>query len=301
MTLKNILDSYEGVSFTIGDARVVCLFAKSSRNGTLTADSTPHLHSEVEIHFIYEGKCLLATDDAVFTLDSGTVCVIPPKLSHLRKITGELCRSFSTVVRFEQDSKWKIGSSGQSEYEYYKNIYASFDEVLIVKNAYKIIETVSEFVMALDEDKRDSEYLAESLLKTVILLLSRTISQMTNSQENYIDDFGARRKIDAVVSRIENYIAVNYCNNISIENVAEHIGYSPAYTAKIIKKNFGMTYFELITKLKMSYAKRAILETDQSFSEIAESVGYNSYNGFSLGFKKFFGKTPEQVRKEGKK
>ena len=97
---------------------------------------------------------------------------------------------------------------------------------------------------------------------------------------------------------VENYILNNFQRDLTLSEVSLAIGYSPAYTARKIEKVFGMSFSRIILKLRMSYAEDEIRSGALSLREIAERVGYRSYNGFLIAFKRYFGKTPEEYTRE---
>ena len=51
---------------------------------------------------------------------------------------------------------------------------------------------------------------------------------------------------------------------------------------------------------RMEYAAARLLESDDSISEIAKSVGYESHSKFSAEFRKMYDVSPAAYRKAGK-
>jgi len=63
---------------------------------------------------------------------------------------------------------------------------------------------------------------------------------------------------------------------------------------------FGETYAVLVLKRRMSIAAALLKKTDIPCSVIAEKVGYSSYTGFYVAFKRYFRMTPDEMRKTGR-
>jgi two-component system response regulator YesN len=87
----------------------------------------------------------------------------------------------------------------------------------------------------------------------------------------------------------------NYKRKLSREDVAGFLGISAAQLSRIILRNYGTNYSQLITRLRMADAEK-MLKTDVPITEIAKSLGYTTYNGFAAAFKKYFGVCPEEMR-----
>ena len=61
---------------------------------------------------------------------------------------------------------------------------------------------------------------------------------------------------------------------------------------------FKKDYKTIIIRRRMELAEIYLQDADKALEEIAWLVGYRSYSGFQLCFKRHFGKTPSQFRKE---
>jgi AraC-like DNA-binding protein len=101
-------------------------------------------------------------------------------------------------------------------------------------------------------------------------------------------------------AELENFLMTHYKEKISREQVAEHIGISTAQLSRIVRKNYGTNYSSLITALRMTEAKK-LLARDIPIYDIAKSLGFTTYNGFAVAFRRTFGESPETYRKGVKK
>lgn len=103
-------------------------------------------------------------------------------------------------------------------------------------------------------------------------------------------------KMSKIVVKAKNYIEMNYANeNLSLYEIAEHIGVNPSYLSSLFKKEFKTNMIEYITKIRLTKAKELIDENIYiPFAKISELVGYNEPYYFSKCFKRKFGITPTQ-------
>ncbi len=93
-----------------------------------------------------------------------------------------------------------------------------------------------------------------------------------------------------------SFIEKNYNTEITLEEVAHHIGVSPYYFSKIFKAYFGKNYMDYLTDLRIEKAKDMMRNGVDSIKEICYEVGYNDPNYFSRVFKKVEGVTPSEYK-----
>lgn len=86
--------------------------------------------------------------------------------------------------------------------------------------------------------------------------------------------------------------------NISLNECADQLSYHPNYLSKILKKEKGITFTDLVNEEKLKQAKYMLLATDDSIAEIAEKLQYNNVQNFIRFFKNQTGVTPAVFRKE---
>ena len=88
----------------------------------------------------------------------------------------------------------------------------------------------------------------------------------------------------------------SYMSQITLKQLANKTGFSPTHIGRVIKKNYGMSYSDLILTLRMSHAKK-LIDEGAAVADIYKMLGYSSYNGFALAFKRYYKMSPEQMRK----
>ena len=97
---------------------------------------------------------------------------------------------------------------------------------------------------------------------------------------------------------IQVFFVKNYTFDITLGDLAAILKLSEKQTGRLVKKACGTDFQSYLTELRLKNAKRLLKETDDELQKIAEDIGYKSYNGFYLAFKKGFGMTPIVYRKK---
>lgn len=99
-----------------------------------------------------------------------------------------------------------------------------------------------------------------------------------------------------IYSSIINYIYNNSSSNISINEVSDMFSTSPIQINKNLKILIGKTFNEFINYVRINKAAKLILSTDESITNIAFEVGYNTVKTFYRNFIKIKNITPREFK-----
>ena len=102
---------------------------------------------------------------------------------------------------------------------------------------------------------------------------------------------------EQISERAVAYIAAHLQEKITLENVSEALGYSPAYLGRVFREEQGLGFREKVNDSRIEHASQLLLQTTLTASEIAQQVGFQQYKRFLGHFKQRYGCTPEQYRK----
>lgn len=103
--------------------------------------------------------------------------------------------------------------------------------------------------------------------------------------------------ISPLAKKTLEYIRGNYTDkNLSLNEIAQQLHVTSVYLSRIIKKELGFSYVQIITSLRVKAAKHYLKTSHQSVKEIAEKCGYDSQHYFSSAFKKSVNMSPKQYR-----
>ncbi len=85
--------------------------------------------------------------------------------------------------------------------------------------------------------------------------------------------------------------------DISVEKIANHMGYNKDYLSRMFKKRFGFGLLNYIHRLKLDAAKEALTGTNLHIKEVAVLVGIQDDKQFAKWFKRLAGVTPTSYRR----
>lgn len=101
------------------------------------------------------------------------------------------------------------------------------------------------------------------------------------------------QKCSALVERTKTLLKSNYTDELTLEGVARVQNISPQYLSKLFKEETGYTFVEFLTRLRIEYAQKLMMDSEFSIKEICYKVGYSDPNYFSRLFRKQTGFMPK--------
>lgn len=104
-----------------------------------------------------------------------------------------------------------------------------------------------------------------------------------------------------LIARALEYARGNYADeDLSVQSVAEHAGFSIDYFNRMFLAHTGFTVMAYINYLRLKKAVELLRCSDKTVLEIALEVGYDSHEGFLKAFKKAYGIPPSRYRSQNR-
>lgn len=98
------------------------------------------------------------------------------------------------------------------------------------------------------------------------------------------------------IKYLREYVENNYTFDISMQEVAEDMGYSDVYFSKLFKQYFNQNFTAYLTEYRIKKAKELLTDTNNSIKDISRMVGYEDSNYFAKIFKRIVGEIPSKFR-----
>ena len=101
------------------------------------------------------------------------------------------------------------------------------------------------------------------------------------------------------VRKVIDYIEEHLEEELNLEQIAEHAGYSRFHLNRIFMEETGGTIHKYVQERRLTMAAEKLVDTDMDITQIAYDAGYQSQQAFSLAFKQVYLCPPEAYRKRG--
>ncbi len=100
--------------------------------------------------------------------------------------------------------------------------------------------------------------------------------------------------------RLIDYIENHVCENPSLSEISEHIGYSPCYCSEQFHRFAGMTIREYMLRRHLAMAAVELRDTGVPIIDISFKYGFSDQSTFTRAFKNAYGCAPSEYRKKPK-
>lgn len=98
--------------------------------------------------------------------------------------------------------------------------------------------------------------------------------------------------------RIRDVMRASYGHQLSVADYARLSGRSIASFNRDFKRVFGMPPGKWLARRRLSQARRLLIETEASVTDVSLQIGYRNTSHFIARFRSEFGQTPHQLRKQ---
>lgn len=130
--------------------------------------------------------------------------------------------------------------------------------------------------------------------------------QMKKYGENWLADrtqyaekmSGNKKNAREVVKEVEQFIIGHLSEELSLEKIGIHFYLHPDYLNRVFKKENDISINRYIVQERMILAAKLLSTTTLSANNVALEVGYTNYANFHSMFKRKYGISPGEYKKE---
>ncbi len=131
---------------------------------------------------------------------------------------------------------------------------------------------------------------------------ARSLEMWMNNYISYVSDYIEntydRTQMD-LFQKARRFMVDNYSNpELTLKSVADHVGLNEKYFSSCFTKEFGNTFSNFLTEVRIANARELLRTTDMKMYEISQSVGYNNVEHFTRMFKKVCNVSPGAYKKQ---
>lgn len=242
-----------------------------------------------QIHFQLKGKRYLFFDRSYHTMAQGEVAVLKPFQIFYSEIRdGEADERY--VIQFRPEVLDDILDEEEK-----KTLLEKLCFGVMRLSEGKIERLYHKFLQA-EEYIKNPGFLSEKLLAMAVMQLIMTVVDCEEEEEQV-----EVQRVMPQMERILDYIQENYQKNLTLEQMAKTAGISKFYFCRMFRKITGATAVEYINYVRLIHAHRLLVETTIPVEEIARRTGLSSSTNLARIFKKIYGMSPSNFRKENGK
>ena len=253
---------------------------RDSRFTELPLACQSHLHYHIELAFLMEGETRAVVDSQEYVMTEGDVLVAFPNQVH----------------RFETLKKEKYILILVSP-EIVPELLGQFTEALpvcnVISGAAKDAE-LCEMIERISDIYHGKESFRETMLRGAFLMFFCKLLQRMELKDTKVGD---HHVLDSVL----NYCMQHFEKNLSLDLLEKELHVSKYYISHMMNQKLHIGFNDYVNSLRVSSACKLLVKSDDTVTEISETVGFNTLRTFNRAFQKQIGMTPSEYRARKKK
>lgn len=248
---------------------------------------------DYELIYVEDGEMVLSYDDVDYPCKKGDILLLCPGVPHSFNVAK------TTLVQPHIHFDMKYDLYSEKVYICYKDFseMTAEDRSMIRENIF-LHQQTTPFVKV--TDKKQFLKLFYEVIDSSAVSATKPLSRKgkmlslieTLIAENSSIELSHSSSIPDIATHIRSFIRSNYRQNITLEMLEQHFGYSKFYIEKFFKKSYGISVISYRNRKRMEAAQELLAR--YSVSETADMLGYSSIFTFSKAFRNVYGVSPTQ-------
>ena len=255
-----------------------------------------HSHSFLEIACVIQGEAVNYVGDVSISMKEGDIFIFAPGVKHALGVYDDESIVVNIIIRTSSFEQAFLGILSENDILagfFRRMLYHSPNHPYLYFRAGEDPELFNFVGYALQEFQGKREYKKRMINAIItgffIMLLRKHGADVILPG---INTYGE----DGNVVFLLKYLQENF-QTVTLGELADFFHYSERQIQRIIKEATGLSFRENILKLRMIHAVRLLQSTQLSVVEIAERLNYETPANFRTAFKKYYGMSPSQYKK----
>ena len=264
---------------------------KMGRSNPGTGGYHSHWHDSIELIYGFENEYSITAGPKNVMLHSNDIVFIPSRILHSFYMENQPSRLY--FLQFKVLPMYVGGDIDRQK---------KSDDLLspIVKNLTIIsksqhpelhgamVKVVEEIISVMEQCKTGYRYIAVSKLYNILGLLAEHYV----TTPSFYEDITAI-DLDILMQAID-YIEKKFSEHVTIDDVANHIGFNPKYFGRLFYKVTGSYFNDYVNDFRVKKVADMLLKQYMSVSTAAYSCGFTNLATFYRCFNKCYNCSPRQ-------
>jgi len=236
-----------------------------------------HSHDTYVIEFVEQGVDRFFCKDAVYNAPAKSFVLINPLEVHTGSVSGPSAlryRSLYPSVEMMMDIQEQFQHNGRS--------IPIFSETVVRDTALQ--KAFNNFWKSLEDDSTPLRRQTLFVIFSVQLIRRYSLAG---------GDLKPAGKEKYAIQKIKEYIADNYAEPISLDELSVLSGLSPFYLLRTFRKETGLPPYEFLINIRIERSKQLLLQ-HMPIVRVAHQIGFSDQSHFTRFFKRLVGVTPGQ-------
>lgn len=271
---------------------IQCIRQTLQNNGR--AATRLHYHEYTELLFAVDGEAVVYVGDTVYPFKAGDMIVIPTGEPHdvrapESKLVHIVVKFLPQVLRADEETFSEYGYTNLlMENAAGRQLHFTDEEL----RETSIPNLFSHMLQEWDAQKFGYELSLRADVTLIYLHVLRCWRKNNRTLMQAIQEEGQYELIKNAVSYVKEHYA-----DLTETEIAEACGVSTAYFSRVFKRTMKVPFSTYLAGVRLREARRLLLLTDRSVTDIAQAVGFSTASYFISLFRKEQKMTPHQYRR----
>lgn len=250
-----------------------------------------HQNEYFEVYYAFSGNCPIHFTNEIVTVKPGTVLIVAPNIVHANPCyeDDQILVYYNIRSSTFDQVFWNQIPSGNLLSGFFRQALSGRQP-----NSYLHFETegdpeIRDLLGGIFQEYQEKRLYASQLINAymsacLILLLRRYEGSVRLPRT---ENFYWKHQYSAILSDIQaHFSTVRLCD------LSEKYHYSEKQIRRIVSTATGLSYSDLIARLKMERAAQLLRQEDVGMEAIASETGYTTVSSFYRAFSAYYGCTP---------
>ncbi len=259
--------------FTFHDIIIEVINVQFIRHPNFTVISD-HIHPFFEFNLLVEGDLYTNINGDEFYVAEKKCFLVPPGITHNHRKCNydsysDICIHFSIKP-----------TTSKSDATYFSHFYNN-----LMHTAHSTFD-----------GKLEKIYIEKNLFSAQITFLS-WLTQLTYLPKNNTN-IRTNKSEHCISESAIKFMEMNYFDDINTNDISRALNISYRSLARHFKEETGVSLTSQLNVIRVSHAKKLLLSTNFSLSEIAKMTGFDNEHYFSFVFRKYTFTSPHKFRQK---
>lgn len=251
-----------------------------------------HWHNEVEIIVIKKGCGIVNVNLVSYSVEAGNIIFVFPGQLHSIIQKEDNIMEYENIL-FKSGLLKSSGSDLCNDKFIQSLLSGNLNMYPIVNDCFEYYNSIFSLINEIDNLCDLHPYAYQLSVKSHLFQIFYIF--ISSCGMNEIKPI-SQKSLDKIKS-ILTYIADNFQNSISIEEIAGHCFYSKSYFMKFFKETMGMSFIQYLNDYRLEVAAKLLTTTSDDIIDISVNTGFDNLSYFNRCFKKKYGITPGKYRR----
>ena len=254
-----------------------------------------HTHTFFEMSYVYSGSFTQKIGHDEIVLNEGDICILSPGVEHCVGIYDDTIL-INFLIRKSTFNNTFLAVLKE------ENLLSSFFNKILHSNTfnrYILFRTnhnpeIKDILCKIFHEGLENKKYCYIVLDNLIMVF---FAHLLRDESIKIELPQELHKSNKYFTSIITFIQRNY-KTVTLQDLSKEFHFTVPYLSKLIKMNTGQTFKDIIQALKLNKAIELLTSSGLKIEDISHSIGYENVSQFIRVFKRAYGVSPNQYRKQ---